>query len=80
MNNENVSPNVYEKLSNGDVYATVNTTEGAIGYVGIGFITPWVKVLTINNVTANVANVLSKTYPLSRDFIWSQKEMQQEKH
>jgi len=67
MNNVNMSPNVYEKLSNGDVYTTVNTTEGAIGYVGIGFITPWVKVLTINNITANVANVLSKTYPLSRD-------------
>ena len=67
MNNANVSPNVYEKLSNGDVYATVNTTEGAIGYVGIGFITPWVKVLTIDNVTANVADVLSKHYPLSRD-------------
>ncbi len=67
MNNANVSPNVYEKLSNGDVYTTVNSTEGAIGYIGIGFITPWVKVLTINNVTANVANVLSKTYPLSRD-------------
>ena len=67
MNNVNMSPNVYEKLSNGDVYTTVNTTEGAIGYVGIGFITPWVKVLTINNVTCNVANVLSKSYPLSRD-------------
>ena len=67
MNNVNVSPNVYEKLSNGDIYATVNSTEGAIGYVGIGFITPWVKVLTINNIIANVANVLSKTYPLSRD-------------
>jgi phosphate transport system substrate-binding protein len=67
MNNVNMSPNLYEKLSNGDVYATVNTTEGAIGYVGIGFITSWIKVLTINNITANVANVFSKTYPLSRD-------------
>ncbi|HVQ00251.1 MAG TPA: substrate-binding domain-containing protein [Candidatus Thermoplasmatota archaeon] len=64
---DNFSANIYDTNSNGAVYDSVNTTAGGIGYVGIGFVTSYVKLLTINNVSATVANVLSKTYPLSRD-------------
>ena len=67
MNKENFSATILEANSNGAIYDSVNTTPGAIGYVGIGYVSTYVKVLTVNNISATVANVLSKTYPLSRD-------------
>ena len=67
MNKQNFSQNIYEANSNGAIYESVVATSGAIGYVGIGFITSDIKVLTINNVSATIENVISKTYPLSRD-------------
>ncbi len=40
--------------------------EAAIGYIGVGYETPDVKVLEIDGVAASVATVLDKTYPISR--------------
>ena len=41
-------------------------TPGAIGYVGIGYITPEVKALEIDNVMPSDESVLDKSYKLAR--------------
>ena len=53
--------------SNGAVRQRVQKTEGAIGYIGLGFIDDTVKVLAINTVTPSVETVLDKTYPICRE-------------
>ena len=67
MKKENFSVFYLEKNSNGGIYQTVSQTPGAIGYVGLGYVDSGVKALTINNITANPANVLSRTYPIARN-------------
>jgi hypothetical protein len=63
----NFSASLLEKNSNGAVQQTVAQTPGAIGYVGLGYVDSTVKALKINNISANVQNVLAGTYPISRD-------------
>ena len=53
--------------SNGAVRQRVQKTEGAIGYLGIGFIDDTVKVVTVNGVEPTVETVLDKTYPINRE-------------
>ncbi|MCJ7697955.1 MAG: substrate-binding domain-containing protein [Thermoplasmata archaeon] len=67
MKKENFSVFYLEKNSNGGIYQSVTQTPGAIGYVGLGYVDNGVKALTINNITANPANVLSGTYPIARN-------------
>jgi phosphate transport system substrate-binding protein len=67
MGKANFSASLLEKNSNGAVQQTVAQTPGAIGYVGLGYVDSTVKALKINNITANVQNVLAGTYPISRD-------------
>lgn len=52
--------------SNNAIATTVGDTPGAIGYVGLGYITDKNKVLTINNVLPNEQTVKAGTYQLSR--------------
>jgi phosphate transport system substrate-binding protein len=66
MNKENFSTNMLEKNSNGAVYQTVSSTEGAIGYVGLGYLDENVKALKINGIEPTIANVIAGTYPISR--------------
>ena len=67
MGKANFSANLLEKNSNGAIQQTVAQTPSAIGYVGLGYVDATVKALTINNITANVQNILDKTYPISRE-------------
>ncbi len=67
MGKANFSALLLEKNSNGAVQQTVAQTPGAVGYVGLGYVDTTVKALKINNITANVQNVLAGTYPISRD-------------
>jgi phosphate transport system substrate-binding protein len=71
MKGENVASSMLEKNSNGAIHDTVGQTPGAIGYVGLGYIDSSVKALKIDVngtlIEPSVANVLSKTYPVSRD-------------
>jgi phosphate transport system substrate-binding protein len=67
MGKANFSASLLEKNSNGAVQQTVAQTPGAIGYVGLGYVDSTVKALKINNISANVQNVLAGTYPISRD-------------
>ncbi len=52
--------------SSGQMRARVQSTIGAIGYNGIGFLDDTVKALTINNIPPTKRSVASGVYPISR--------------
>lgn len=52
--------------SNGAVRTTVVTTPDAIAYLSFGYLDGSVKTVKINGVEATTANVLNKSYPISR--------------
>ena len=55
---------------NGDVASKIAATPGSIGYIGMAFGSIITEaggtLLTVDNVEADVANVLNNTYPISR--------------
>ncbi len=63
--------NAIVSKENGEVAAKVATTPGAIGYVGLGFVSEIAKAggkaLSLNGVMPTVATTLDSTYPLSRN-------------
>lgn len=61
-----VRPDALLQASNKAVLQVVTQTPGAIGYIGMGYMTDEVKALTVDGVEANKATVLSKEYPISR--------------
>jgi phosphate transport system substrate-binding protein len=67
MQKEDFVSTMLEKNSNGAVYQTVSQTEGAIGFVGLGYLDEVVKALKVGGVEANVANVLNEDYPIARN-------------
>jgi len=73
MGKEDFVSTMLEKNSNGAVHATVSTTPGAIGYVGLGYIDSEVKAINILNedtqeyVEPTVQNVLDGKYPIFRN-------------
>ena len=65
-------PDVIYVGSNAEAVATVEGAEGAIGYIGIGYITRTLKVIPISKdggpyIVASAETVLSGSYPISRD-------------
>jgi phosphate transport system substrate-binding protein len=70
MEKEDFVAGMLEEASNGAVRGTVQTTPGAIGFVGLGYIDDSIKALDIDVdgtlVTPTVANVLAGDYPISR--------------
>ncbi|HQC62295.1 MAG TPA: phosphate ABC transporter substrate-binding protein [Candidatus Marinimicrobia bacterium] len=66
LNDEKVRKDALMNASNQAIATTVEKTPGAIGYVGIGYISSKVKAVTVENVTCTKKNILTKTYPLSR--------------
>jgi phosphate transport system substrate-binding protein len=66
LNGEKVRRDALMNASNKAVTTTVENTPGAIGYVGIGYVSSRVKAITVEGVTCNKKNVLTKAYPLSR--------------
>jgi len=61
---------MFEKVeyvnSNPQAHARVKATEGAIGYVGLGFLDESVKALTVDGVAANRKTIATGVYPISR--------------
>src|SRR5690606_1515704 len=53
--------------SNGAVRQRVQKTNGAIGYIGIGFMDDTVKVINVNGIEPSIDTVLDKTYPICRE-------------
>ena len=53
--------------SNGGIRQRVQTTRGAIGYAGLGFVDSSVKALSVNGIEATAETAQDKSYPISRD-------------
>ncbi|MEW5913003.1 MAG: phosphate ABC transporter substrate-binding protein [Thermodesulfobacteriota bacterium] len=61
-----VRPDAQLQASNGAVAQAVAGNKYAIGYVGIGYLNPKLKGLTVNGVKASPKTALDKTYPIAR--------------
>ena len=61
---------MFEKVeyvnSNPQAHSRVSTTQGAIGYVGLGFLDEKVKALAINGVSPSKKTIVTGTYAISR--------------
>jgi len=66
MKKEKMASNVEYVNSNPQSHARVKTTEGAIGYVGLGFLDRNVKALEIDGVEPSKKTIAKGTYPVSR--------------
>ncbi len=55
--------------SNGAIRTTVSTTPDSIGYLSFGYLDNTVRALKIGGVEATEANVVDKTYPISRPLL-----------
>lgn len=66
LNKEKVRADALTTASNQAVAQTVAQTPGAIGYVGIAYLSSKVKAVTVEGVACTKATVLSNKYPLSR--------------
>ncbi|MCD4651441.1 MAG: phosphate ABC transporter substrate-binding protein [Candidatus Cloacimonetes bacterium] len=61
-----ISPTAESQGSNGAVKQSIQSTENAIGFIGIGFVDKSIKPLAINGVKPNANNVMNGSYPISR--------------
>jgi len=52
--------------SNGAIRQKVQSTAGAVGYVGLGFADNKVKTLEVEKILPNKATVVSGRYPIAR--------------
>ena len=57
----------FVKASNGEVRATVSSDSASIGYLSLGYVDETIKALSMGGVAATVENVVSGTYPISRN-------------
>lgn len=56
--------------SNESIKQQVKDVDGAIGYLGLGYVDDSVKLIQIEGVLANSENVKNKTYPIARPVYW----------
>ncbi|HDQ26660.1 MAG TPA: PstS family phosphate ABC transporter substrate-binding protein [bacterium] len=54
-------------VSNREVAETVKNTNGAIGYVGLAFLSDGLNTVTVEGITASNATINNKTYKLARE-------------
>ncbi len=66
MNKEKMAENVEYVNSNPQSHSRVRSTEGAIGYVGIGFLDRYVKAIKVDNVMPSRSTIAKGIYPVSR--------------
>jgi phosphate transport system substrate-binding protein len=66
MKKQNMAAGVEYANANPQIHARVKATEGAIGYVGLGFLDKSVKALKIDGVTPTKQTIAQGTYPVSR--------------
>ena len=60
------SPDVLLQASSAAVVGAVTHTKGAIGYVGMGYLRPEIKGITVDGVAPTKENLLAGKYPLGR--------------
>jgi phosphate transport system substrate-binding protein len=66
MKKERVTPRAQVMASNGAVAQAVSKNKYAIGYIGIGYLNPGVKALTVNSIEGSEKTTLDGTFPISR--------------
>jgi len=66
LNKQKTRPDALLQASNQAVAQVVGSAPGAIGYIGLGYITNKVKPVTVNGIECTKVNVLSGKYPLAR--------------
>jgi len=66
LNKKNVRPDAIMQASNQGVASIVARTPGAIGYVGLGYISASVKAVPVNGIMPSKETVLRGKYPVSR--------------
>jgi phosphate transport system substrate-binding protein len=66
MHKEKMGPATEYVNSNPQAHARVKSTEGAIGYVGLGFVDRYVKALKVDGVMPDRTTIAKGTYPVSR--------------
>lgn len=79
MKKERVFPGALLQASNGAVAQTVAKNKNAIGYIGIGYINPAVKPVSVNGIEGTEETTLDGTYPVARPLYmftnkWPEKE------
>ncbi|MBC7129384.1 MAG: phosphate ABC transporter substrate-binding protein [Thermoplasmatales archaeon] len=67
MKKENFTSGMLALPSNGAVHDKVASTQNAIGFVGIGYISNKVKALKLDGIEPTLENVKNKVYPLARE-------------
>lgn len=66
MKKQRVTPRALTQPSNGGLVTQISTTEGAIGYIALGYVNSEVKSLSVNGVKGSPQSTLSGKYPISR--------------
>jgi phosphate transport system substrate-binding protein len=66
MAKEKTAPGTEHLGSNGAVRSKVQSTAGAIGYVGLGFVDDTVKALVVGGVECNRRSIATGKYPIAR--------------
>ena len=66
LKKKRVRPDAQLQASNGAVAQAVAGNKYALGYVGIGYLNPKLKGLTVNGVTASAKTAMDKSYPIAR--------------
>lgn len=66
LGEERLTQGALLQASNGAIAGLVSDTEGAIGYVGLGYLSDAVKAVEVNGVTPSNATVASGEFPIAR--------------
>jgi len=66
MGEERVIPSALTVPSNGGIVQAITTTPGAIGYVGLGYLTGEIKAVKVDGIEGSEENTLNGSFPISR--------------
>jgi len=66
MKKERVTPRAQVMASNGAIVQAVSKNKYALGYIGIGYLNPSVKPLTVNGIEGTEETTLDGSFPISR--------------
>ena len=66
LGGDKVYPGALLQASNGAVVQAVAKNKNAVGYIGIGYINPEVKAISVNGIVASAASTLEGIYPIGR--------------
>lgn len=66
MNKQPMAGTVQAVASSPEMFNQIQSTQGAIGYVGVGFVQPGIKAIEVNGIPVNTRTIRSGRYPIAR--------------